>query len=1495
MEDQTLESLVEERVAQLQAISQRRNALLRQMFHMVQKRQSVASIIKLHDEQDDEELAVFLAKFDLFENPDTGSIDHFDHDHVVSSPSTEHVISSARPSPTPSSPQHSDPPAQETEEPETTEPPTQETEEPETTEPPAQETAEPETAEPPAPETAEQSSPEPLVQDVSSPEPPVAESRSMPASRASPIPVQASPPLESDDELDLIGTPTVAVKSVQKQVRIPSETLHVVDAPAPASEPIIAVDDEEDLVQIVRPLESVEPEVPIVVEDAVPEDEHEASSTSNEGPIHVQDVAAEEAAEADVALPEVDEPPAAEKDMVVEDDLFSVHGELTPPPTTEPEFDLEPALDSPGPSVAKPLDDPEHPEVDASEDVTMHDDLPVPVDEPKDQLEVDTDRPTTEIVRPETPLSEAESMVIDEADDEGVHEEQALTQVVVPAVTDSCVVDTEYTKESTPQPIVVPAAPPGPVFLRQPVSTLSPPPSFSFSATPPAPAPEPPATPPQSRYGYHPTYTLPPLKSLPSEFSRKSKPAKQQRKHKEREKSSGEKAKDKDDWTPLGVSRWGATIRANPVYVKVARAPKCLSSREWGVAMTELRLIRALEQVETLKSDGRWSFRQPKKQRGTGGVTKTHWDYVMDEMKWMRIDFREERKWKLALAYNLSTAVLEWHSFNTLAERVANGICVGWKRPRADVIQEELMLDEDILPLEQPSMDVEDRPGPSTSSARPTSLLAVDYGSDDDDDEEQEKQSVMDALEPSSVLEDALDVAEKGPDTVATDSGFCDVEFKRGEDSEEPPSALSDATSKMDVDDEDDTELAEAGKPDDAEDKNPGEQGKPAELKDSSGDPMLSQADSMASMSGVSVAPGTKAPAQPNIYTPLREYLAYSDSTKLFFDLNDFDRVVSSTEELSADPAFPPTDLSEIFPDLPPLGMLDVAPPAVNAPEGKTKKSEKRVDRDDPNKRIEDTMYTKLFPTGKFMYTKPTLLGPLQPAKRWKNGRWLNADDCPASDSDTPSTKPQDSLSDLFNPKFANSPKSLEQQLKEKEAKEAPRRVVHMWTVVDDNLLKSFVDKYPNNWALISECYNSARLTISTDRRSARDCQERWKERWASELLSKPQEVIPSDDPPPIPSAAAAPMTPTLSMTTRGTKRLASASVSGPPPAASGSDAKKRRRHQFMQETIRKATKKRTEAAQKALANQRKQPAVHETHAQYARLPKYSPAELSRMKSEKDQQDQLAARRRHEEMSRAAQGQRIPAGLPQTPAQVAQHAQQVQQAQAQAQTQAAQAQAQAQAHAQAAQQSQAGQAVPGQQGIASMQQVPSTQPQTQTAAQLLQIQALQAAQQQRVAARGQVNISQQQVPQQQQQQHQQQQQQQRIASPMTGAPRVPITPQQQQQLLIQQQQRIAHGLLLQQQQQNLHQAQQAAASAAHANNVGARAGTSSPRPPATSAAVVPGNAVARGQAPYMMAAVQGLPGLQGYTHEQLQHALQQHMQQQQLAQQQQQQHQGHGG
>ncbi|KAJ6608606.1 hypothetical protein B0H10DRAFT_520086 [Mycena sp. CBHHK59/15] len=1498
MEHKSPDSLVEECVAQLQLISRRRNALLRQMFHMVQGWQSAGSVLPVDEEEEDDDLVIFLDRFDLSKNPDTGSIHHPVHnDLFTATASPEPTVSSPCPSSSPLSPR-----------------PT-----------PAQE----------YPKHTHSESPHVPIPATVSPEPGVESPIVAPAqaSRANSVSARPSPTpaAESEDELDLIGTPAVSTKPARSQSRPPSEVIHIIDSSAPDKiivvdgddsadgEQIIVVDgdttDEEDTIQITQPtLEGSVPQVPIVVEEVVSEHRREATSSSNEQGPNVQEVAAEEpTTEADVASPDADEAPAEFNGMVVEEDIFSVHDELTPPPDAESEPPVDTgAIDPP---TADTVEDVREPEAVIPEDVVMDEDVPVEVEEPVVDLnqglpsqieraetplsddespvvDLNQDLPSqieraetplsddespvvdlnqdlpSQIERAETPLSDDESMVIDDDEDQEQHEPPSRAETLPKAIPVHY-----FTKEPSPQPIVV-TVPPQPVIIPEPTSTLSPP-SFDFTVnTEPAPPaqPEPPASPTQTHPGYHPTYTLPPLKSLPADFSRKIKPGKQQRKHKDREKNNGgDKSKDKDDWVPMGISRWRATLRANPVWKKVSRAPKCLSTREWSVAMVELRLIRALDQVESLKDAGRWSFRQPKKQRGVGGLTKTHWDYLMDEMKWMRIDFREERKWKLALAYNLSTAVLEWHCFSSLAERVAKGICVKWKRPRDDDVQEEYIVNEDILPLEQPG-DVE----MGEAHAAPAvpdlnSLLTVDYGTDDDDDDEQEKQSVLDALEPSSILDDALDTAEKGPAASATDSGFNSIEL-RGEDSEEPPSA-PEPSIKMEVDDEADADVDKPTADDATQTDEPAEKAagaekeKPAGLKDSSSDPTLSQLDSVSTIGGdVAAAVQAKSSSKANIYAPLREYLAYSGPDKLFVDLDDL-ALVQHSDGPSADPAFPPTDLSAIFPDLPPLGLLDVPPPVISVPEGR-KKSEKRADRDDPNKRAEDTMYTKLFPIGKFMYTKPTLVGPLQPVKRWKNGRWLNADDSPALDTDTPPVKPEDSASELFNSKPANSVAVMQKTLEQlKDAKEPPRRAAHMWTQVDDNLLKSFVDRYPNNWPLIAECYNSARLTISTDRRTPRDCQERWKEKWAAP--PKPAEAA---------VAAAAtglveempPPPPTPSMTTRGIKRLASTSVSGPSPSvASGSEKKKQRRHQYVQETMRKAAKKRAELALKMSASQRKPPAVHETHAQYSRLPKLSPAELSRMKAEKDykdQQDLLLHRRKHDEMARQAQAaaaQRaaaspVPVPGPGQPGQAAQPGLpgQQQPQQQQQQPQAAPAQQQAVAQAQAPTPAQV---------LAQQQQ-----------AQIAQLQQVQAQRVAAAAARSQVNISQQQAA----------GVQQRIASPLAGgapAARVALTPQQQQQQLLVQQARLH-------QQQLAHQQAQAALAhqQAQPGGGGARAGTSSPRPAGPGgaagggAAVVPGNAVPRaGPGHYV---VQNMGGLGQYSHEQLQHAVRmQMMQQAQLA------------
>ena len=124
-----------------------------------------------------------------------------------------------------------------------------------------------------------------------------------------------------------------------------------------------------------------------------------------------------------------------------------------------------------------------------------------------------------------------------------------------------------------------------------PVAVVSP---YDFSMDAEPTSPRHPASPLGTQHHFNPQYSLPPLKSLPIEFQRRSKVVKQQRKkEKEREKCglSGRIDVRKEDCVPMGWNRWAATLRANPVWNRVARASKCLSTRDWGVSLNPSNVV----------------------------------------------------------------------------------------------------------------------------------------------------------------------------------------------------------------------------------------------------------------------------------------------------------------------------------------------------------------------------------------------------------------------------------------------------------------------------------------------------------------------------------------------------------------------------------------------------------------------------------------------------------------------------------------------------------------------------------------------------------------------------------------------------------------------------------------------------------------------------------------------------------------------------------------
>lgn len=384
----------------------------------------------------------------------------------------------------------------------------------------------------------------------------------------------------------------------------------------------------------------------------------------------------------------------------------------------------------------------------------------------------------------------------------------------------------------------------------------------------------------------------------------------------------------------------------------------------------------------------------------------------------MRVDFREERKWKYVLAFNISSAVLEWHKAGTREERIKQGICMHWKRPRAT--------DSASSPSQQQGQqqDMElDSEGITCEQGDKEHTYSDQESGDDDDEGEVEQRDIVDALETRNVLEEALEGSgsgsgsgESGESSQRQSMGLDGVVRPKMEDMEDS-SALGNEGGVWQRDvDAMDVDAVRPGEVevDKAADSEAGrmQPARPevvdlAGLKPDSSDPVLgSQPGSGSQSSTLPVPSPSKSVPKSNFYAPLRERIAYSDDSKLFVDSDDLD-LIKALSDLTTEDSLPPAldldsarslDLSDLFPDLQPLGMPDVAP---SEPK---KKSDKKSERDD-NRRVDDAGYTKIAPMSKFMLCKPTLLSPLQPVRRWKNGRWLPPEEAAVTEAESSSSK----------------------------------------------------------------------------------------------------------------------------------------------------------------------------------------------------------------------------------------------------------------------------------------------------------------------------------------------------------------------------------------------------------------------------------------------------------------------------------------------------------
>ncbi|ORX48007.1 hypothetical protein DM01DRAFT_141825 [Hesseltinella vesiculosa] len=173
---------------------------------------------------------------------------------------------------------------------------------------------------------------------------------------------------------------------------------------------------------------------------------------------------------------------------------------------------------------------------------------------------------------------------------------------------------------------------------------------------------------------------------------------------------------DKERVRALDIFAWHLRAKAQPLYQVLQNANKIVSTKDWKLARDEMKAVKTVKRIQELKSKNMWVFRQMKRQ-AVMPRSKTHWDNLLDEMKWMQTDFKEERKWKMAMAYMISRSVMDWHQ-----AKDKSTVCVKIRRNlKSPQIKDETyaMQDENELPRALPNGATPlDTPPPSATSSQ---------------------------------------------------------------------------------------------------------------------------------------------------------------------------------------------------------------------------------------------------------------------------------------------------------------------------------------------------------------------------------------------------------------------------------------------------------------------------------------------------------------------------------------------------------------------------------------------------------------------------------------------------------------------------------------------------------------------------------------------------------------------------------------------------------
>jgi len=323
----------------------------------------------------------------------------------------------------------------------------------------------------------------------------------------------------------------------------------------------------------------------------------------------------------------------------------------------------------------------------------------------------------------------------------------------------------------------------------------------------------------------------------------------------------------------------------------------------------------------------------------------------------MQIDFREERKWKIAVAYTLALAVQEWHKAGSMEERIRSGICIVWsKNPEEDTpippnIEENGAMPTTDLPRRRSCSD---------------STYVVEESDDGSDEEEKDNAILADAetAEPAGIVDDEL---TQEPENMKVEDNF---DF----------TITLQAAPTMESQDHVGTAVNSS-----YQDSREGSDPTPPGLRVTSDNPMMSFANN-----GLSAA----------TQGAMRDRVAFMDLNKVFLDADDLgltSLIQKPSVEEAPDYVPPRIDLVALFGDVQAYGLQEPVPAAIQLDLKKN-----RRERDDVSRRLDEANATKLLPVSKFMFCRPTLISALQPSRHWRDGAWTGLDESPVHPIDIP-------------------------------------------------------------------------------------------------------------------------------------------------------------------------------------------------------------------------------------------------------------------------------------------------------------------------------------------------------------------------------------------------------------------------------------------------------------------------------------------------------------